>query len=230
MSCKEHLEKEKLSVEVAEIEQRIKFEEVKAKWSRRKSFATFMLTFLSIAAGLLTLIINSNTFLQQRQKVQTAKLSQNMINLVDQLNQGTEYRRENAAILLSYYSQDAVPILLKNLERAADPEATIYSLKLIKQDKKIKPKEVITPLIESAETIFSNNVINDDKIVMAFRNYIKAIGELGNQQKDEMLKLLYELRNKLAKKDKDKKMEISDSAEHIIRTELDSSIDKLKMG
>jgi hypothetical protein len=227
MTTKEELEKNKLAAEIAELSQKVEFEAKKARWSGLRTFTTFTLTFISIAAGLITLIINSSTFLAQRQKMQNVELSQNMINLVDKLNADDTYKQENAAILLSYYNLDAIPILLKNLERVENPEATIYSLELIKENEGVRSNEVIDPLLNSAKKIFANNIIMDDRTVFAFRNYIRALAYLGMEKKNNVLILLNQLYKRIDKNEQVREIKITDPNAHIIKTEIDKSITKI---
>lgn len=228
MPTKEELEKDKLAAEIAELEQKVQFAAKKEKWSGFKTFTTLTLTFLSIGAGLITLIINSTQFIEQRQKIQRVELSKNMIELVNQLNEDDVYKQENAAILLSYYYLDAVPILLKNLERVEDPTATIYSLQLIEENKGIRPQQIIKPMLQSARKIFANNVIEDEKTIRAIRNYIRALADLGKARANEVIKLIEQLRDRITTATSDRTFEISDPAKHIIMNELNVAIKKLQ--
>lgn len=233
MLDKEELEKTKLQCEINEIEQRIKSESKKAKWEMPKAVATITLTFISVAIGITTIWTKSATFLEQRGKEQSINLSRQMIDLVNQLNSEDSVKQENAkqenaAILLSYYKKDAIPILLRNLQRAENPDATIESLKLIKEDTDLSPQDVINSLKKSAKKVFATNKETEEKTVRAFKNYITALGELGTERKNEVINLLQNLKNRIEKKGNDSNLELSTTAQHIITTAIDSSLARLQ--
>jgi hypothetical protein len=146
-----------------------------------------------------------------------------MISLVDQLNKSDTYTKENAAILLSYYNRDAVPILLKNLERAEKPEATIYSLELIKEKPAVRSRDIVDPLLKSANKIFATNIIQDDRTIIAFRNYIRALPSLAIEKKQEVLNLLKNTKKHINNAKNNPNINISSSAKHIIQTEIEKA-------
>jgi hypothetical protein len=113
-----------------------------------------------------------------------------------------------------------------NLTRTKRPEPTIDSLKLIKENDKVKPKEVLDPLIKSAKNIFDTKVIKDDKTTRAFKNYIIALGDLGREKGDEVVDLL----NNLKKQVNDGELVLRDSDKFIILKEIDRSLKKVKTG
>jgi hypothetical protein len=231
MADREELEKKKLQVEVDEIEQRIESERKRIEaenksttWERAKILATIGLTFISITIGIVTIWTKSATFLEQREKEQGFRLNKEMLDLVDQLNADKDYEQENAAILLSYFKKDAIPILLMNLRRTNRPEATIDSLKLIKGNKKVKPNEVLDPLIKSAKKVFSSKDVKSDKAIIAFRNYIMALGDLGKEKEKDVTGLLENLKKQV----EGKKLDVTDPAVDVITQEIDRSLKKLQ--
>jgi len=231
MIDKEELEKRKLQIEVEEIEQRIESEGKRiegenksAKWEHARILATIGLTSISIIIGIVTIWTKSATFLEQREKEQGFRLNKEMLTLVDQLNADKDYEQENAAILLSYFKKDAIPILLMNLARTKRPEATIDSLKLIKENKKVKPREILEPLIKSAKKVFSIKDAKNDKAFTAIRNFTMALGELGKEKEEDITQLL----NFLKRQFEDKRLVTTDAAEYVITEEIDSSLKKLR--
>ena len=243
MNNKGDLEKQKLQVEIEEIKLKIESERSKiesetksTKWERVKILATIFLTYTSVAIGIVTIWTKSATFLRQQGRQQDFVLNQELIKLVDDLKSDNPVIQEDAVILLSFFKEGAVPILLKNLERTQDPSATIESLRLIKENlikekKKVKDKEVkevLDPLLKSASKIFSVSEIADDEVSPDFSisNYISALGELGREKKKEVEDLLNDLKNRV----EEGRITLSDVDKDIITEGIKKSLEKIKKG
>jgi len=224
MVDKGELEKQKLQVEIKEIELKIESEIKSTKRQRVKNLTTIILTYTSIAIGIITIWTKSETFLRQKEREQNFVLNKEMITLVDQLNENDIRKQENAAILLSFFKKDAIPILLMNLERSQNPKATIESLKLIKENREKKPQEVLDPLIKSARKIFSASEIADDKDLLAFSNFVEALGELGKEKEKDVEELL----NNLMRQVEEKKIKLTNPYKFIIKETIQKSVEKLR--
>ena len=231
MNNKGDLEKQKLQIEIEEIKLKIESERNKIESEKNKGFrenlrswATAILAFLAVGSGIVTLWIQSETFLRQKEREQNFVLNKEMITLVDQLNENDIRKQENAAILLSFFKKDAIPILLMNLERSQNPKATIESLKLIKENREKKPQEVLDPLIKSARKIFSASEIADDKDLLAFSNFVEALGELGKEKEKDVEELL----NNLMRQVEEKKIKLTNPHKFIIKETIQKSVEKLR--
>lgn len=193
---KEELEKQKLQAEIEEIKlkieqgkKRLDFEQKDASKEHLRSWAAIIISFVTIATGAITIGQKAYTFLSQNAQTQRIKINQDMIKLVDELRTGDEGARENAAMLLSAYGMEVVPVLLKNLESYSNPEPLIESLKEIKDRLGDKNKDVLTALINKAKDLFKNNLkalptVNEKtttkqrKAEKCIANFITALKEL----------------------------------------------------
>jgi hypothetical protein len=162
---KEELEKQKLQAEITEInvkveeaKKRLDFERKDASKEHIRSWAAIIISFVAIATGAITIGEKAYTFLSQNAQTQKIKINQDMINLVDQLRSPDEAKRDNAAMLLSAYEMEAVPVLLRNLQSSSDPEPLIASLKEIKKKLGDKNKDFQTALIKKATDAFKDNL------------------------------------------------------------------------
>lgn len=241
MVNKKELEKQKIEAEIKEIEFKI-LTGKKAKLSEfLKNWTTIGIAAISIITGFYTLWEN----LSQRKKEYDFKLNKEIITLSEQLNSKDKYIRENAAILLSAYEKDAVPLLLKSLERFEKPESIIYSLKLIKE--KEETKVILNPLIEIAKEIFEREYSflrseeesasdSNKKAQIAIANYIETLGELckgkivGNNVKiikNECSESI-ELFNSLKKRIEERKPPVAVSAKDTIKEKINEACEKIK--
>ena len=235
MNNKGDLEQQKLQVEIEEIKFKIESERNKIESEKNKGFrenlrswATAIIAFLTVVTGIVTLWIQSETFLSQQKRQQDFVLNRELIQLVNDLKSENPVIQEDAVILLSFFKEGAIPILLKNLERTQDPSATIESLRLIKENKKVEPKEVLGPLLKSASKIFSVSEIVDDEVSadLSISNYISALGELGREKKKEVEDLLNDLRNRV----EEGRITLSDVDKDIITQGIKKSLEKIKKG
>ena len=223
MSEKEELEKKKIEVEIEEIIQNLEAKNKNAKWDKVKVVTTLALTFVSIIIGLVTILTSSATFLEQQRKNNDFELNKEMIQLVAKLNHADPYEQESAAILLSYFNEEAIPILLMNLKRTQNPEYTIQSLKLIDDNENIKEGSVLAALINEAENVFNSTNILDKEQLIKFENYVKALSDLGKLQPQKITNMLDTVKVKI----RDNRINTTEESLYIIQTVIDNSINKL---
>lgn len=147
---KEELEKEKLRAEIAELEQKTRLAGEGHRRERRKQLSVLGVAVVTITSGLIGAGITASTFLDQRQRAYDLTLTKEIIQLSESLAHESETRRTTAALLLSAYEQDAVPLLLMRLESArseAEVEAIVRSLQQITTKEKVDPlADVVMPL------------------------------------------------------------------------------------
>ena len=234
MFDKEELEKRKLRAEIDEIVQRKAFEKRRIESEEKKVFRiiprgalkSLLISIpivITILSGIVAIWIEVSGFLDRKEKEYAFTLNDNMIKLVKQLNCKNPDEREYAAILLSAYEKDAIPILLWNLERTDAPNATIKSLSLIKEKTKIETDKVLNPLLNSARVVFNRECHKPKMNIRPIRNYIMALGELGTEKKKSVIELLKNLKEQIDKK----QPPFADGVKYGIRNEADNAINKL---
>lgn len=230
MAEKEELEKKKLQAEIDEIELRIESDQGKIDSERKNAlkdnirrWTALVMGFITIISGIVAIWINSSTFLAQKKKEYEFNINREMIILVQQLSSGKKYERDNAAILLSAFEKDAVPILLNNLDRRDSPEATIESLKLISEKEGVT-NEVLDPLIKRAEEVFDREYRKSDVEYTSIINYVKALEKLGKEKENDVLELLNEVRKKI-----EKKQDITSARKTLIAEAIDLALENLKI-
>ncbi len=153
-----------------------------------------VVTILSILTGLGAFYLQSSKYLSQQKEENDFKVNKELVILVKQLSSEEPKESENAALLLSTFNEPAVPLLLRNLVWADDPTAIIESLGLILKEVE-KPNKVFAIITDFANNLFNNEAVKDGtnmryKVVV---NCVKALGELGNYDKDGVAKILIKL-------------------------------------
>lgn len=235
MDCLTELRMKKLQAEIDEITFRIETEKGRIEADQGKIFriltkgtlkawAKSLPVVVTVLAGVVAMLIQAGGYLEQWGRKFDFDLNKEMIDLVvNDLNSDKQKKRESAEILLSAYEKHAIPVLLWNLERVDDPDATITSLSLIKAKSKVKPADVIDPLIKSAEKIFKIKDATKDKPFQAIDNYILALGTLGKEKKSRIKRLL----KSFEKKVESKKIKLRDPDQDTIKQDINNAILKL---
>jgi len=213
---KEELEKQKLQAEIEEIKlkieqgkKRLDFERKDTSKEHFRSWATIIISIVTIAVGGATIGEKVNTFFSQSTQTERVKINKDMIGLVKELKSNDKDERQNAALLLSAYEKEAVPVLLKNLESSDQSESIsiIESLKLIKVKLGAKNKDVLTALMEKAEAVFRDEKKNlptinqtitpeQEKAEKCISNFIFGLKKLYGD-KPEIKKLFQSWKNEI---------------------------------
>ena len=185
------LEIDKLAAEVRQIEaQLLAGKDWVATLKRKFGVIAVILTVGVGGWGLYTGIW---TFLDQRERQYEFNVSKELIELSRQLASDDRIERANAAILLSAFEVDAIPILVENLS-VTDKEGLHTdirkSLALImkKNNVRKKPGRVLQPLARQMEAVFDEQVRQPRPSVNAILNYVQTLKVLaqGSQHKTSL--------------------------------------------
>ena len=182
------------------------------------------LAIMALVSGTVTIWINYSSFLEQRKKEAKFAVTTEMVKLVETLSSKDKYKEENAVLLFSHYDEYAIPILILNLDRTDYPDATIESLRLVKE--KLNSNKVIDELYVSAEKIFDREYENPDVKYISFINYVSALGVLGNEseKKEDITGLLKTARDKINEKNN-----VTPARKKLIIEAIDIALKKLGM-
>lgn len=222
-------ETEKLIAEKDEIISRTQSDKDKIDSEKKNVFREYLrgwtgvgLAVTVLVSGIVTIWINSSSFLAQREKEAKFAVTTEMVKLVETLSSKDKYKEENAVLLFSHYDEYAIPILILNLDRTDYPDATIESLRLVKE--KLNSNKVIDELYVSAEKIFEREYENPDVKYTPFINYVSALGELGNdnEKKEDIKDLLVTAKDQINKNDS-----LTDARRKLINDALDIAFRKL---
>lgn len=194
----EQLQRDKLRAEIEQLKvstdaQRQQIDTVPKRLSDGVLSST--LTFVAIFTGIGTFYFQSDAFLTQKNKEYEFRVTQEIITLVKQLNSENENEQMDAALLLSNFEDDAIPILLENLERTSHPDSTIESLKLVKRKLSRKNEEhaLFDSLLSHAEETFLERINNPNADIQAVLSYVDCLGQLGAERMQQVLDLLVNL-------------------------------------
>lgn len=153
-----------------------------------------LITLLSIAGGLWGFIFPINEYLDQRQKELDFQLNGLMYESIGKLSASNSVLEKSQAILtLTYYSKDAVPILLHSLKsegklkKIDGPVISMINQTLSDIFEKSNPKErklISELLMDSFYHMVHSEMRNenkDDKNVGGMVNYCQVIARVYNQ-------------------------------------------------
>ncbi len=219
MAEKEDLEKQKLEAEIKEIELKMLAEKSKIELEKKSSFRENLRGWVTLLIAIGTLITGGFTIGKKTYSSLTSSATQNevkvtneMIELVNKLSASEGAGRDYAAVILSSYGEEAVPILLKSLEWSGEnPETLIDALKLIK-NRDIKKDYVLVSLLKSAKVVFERELPNLQKesevssskpsgrARRKILNYVQALREVGDEEGMEVKKILIDLQDKIEKR------------------------------
>ncbi len=219
MAEKEDLEKQKLEAEIKEIELKMLAEKSKIELEKKISFRENLRGWVTLLIAIGTLITGGFTIGKKTYSSLTSSATQNevkvtneMIELVNKLSASEGAGRDYAAVILSSYGEEAVPILLKSLEWSGEnPETLIDALKLIK-NRDIKKDYVLVSLLKSAKVVFERELPNLQKesevssskpsgrARRKILNYVQALREVGDEEGMEVKKILIDLQDKIEKR------------------------------
>jgi len=160
-------ETEKLAEEIKELKERKPYDRHNIIWWR--DLIGILAVALSIVYGVINFID------QQRTKIKF-QITKEVVTLVQQLSDGSEQSHGNMAILLAAYGKHVLPNLLNALT-VSDSPGLLTALSLVAQK---DPKAVSKPLIKRAESDIGSVLQNEKHKILSFKNYIKALGELGS--------------------------------------------------
>jgi hypothetical protein len=198
MPNKEILERNKLLSEIEEINFILNSRK-KIKW-KIIGWGNCILILIAIFAGGTKFYFDTRNLINQKEKESKFRVNESIISLVKDLSlegdsQEDRNKREYATLLISSYEKEAIPILIWNLDRADEPEATIEAMRMV--NKKVKSNIVIEPLYNAAEKIFireygqSNKSIDMDSI----KKYMRVLGIFGKEKKKSVEKLLQDAKS-----------------------------------
>lgn len=205
MSTKEEREIRKLDVEIAKIEAETAVEKQKlqserdqlelqqsqhelqvhhhklqekiAQRGRITTISTFLIALATISTGLWGLFRSGSEFFSQRSQAYEFQVNRDMIELVNKLSSDSVLVRESAALLLSGYEENAIPVLLWSLRQGRTPDAVIASLRLIGKKKKVEPSDVLESLKASTHETLAHieDAPTEQQNIKPLMNHLTAL-------------------------------------------------------
>jgi len=194
------LETAKLALEGRKLEQEVRSIELQVETDQRRfesesaqrrlgtirEWTSLGLTFATVISVAVALVVQLGDFLERSRKSYEVDMSEKFVALVDKLHAGGP-AAEDAAILLSAYEDDAVPVLIQVLRRAENPEPVIDSLRLILAKKRVHEGQVLDPLFAAADFEFVSPPTGEPRAEM---NLVQALGRLGSARSEQALERL----------------------------------------
>lgn len=197
---KQELENEILELRL-KIMDKVLTDKTNPKSSKLKGWAPVILTFVSIAAGLFGILFPSIKYINQQNDQYQFEFNMEMVAFANNLNSDNIMEREQAIMMLTYYEEDAVPILLHKLERINYKQKTIIcsALKTIKNLSRKDKLLIEEMLLKNAIDFYDRAYLNPDGEVVnrihGMMNYVFALGELGEKKNVEFNLFLDEISN-----------------------------------
>jgi hypothetical protein len=184
----EKLKEEKLRKEIEEINFRIEQQKSSLGLEKIKAHSGYLVILVPLILGLLTFYVEINKYLDQREKEQKFKISKEMIQLVNELNSGSEAIRRNAALELAFFGKPAVPILIENLDNVEHQnpvyDAIIKGLKSISANEK-NSAYILTQLLQAtAEVIDRPSAEQTSSHDLTIRFHRRALETILNNVKE----------------------------------------------
>lgn len=213
---KERLEALKLQAEIRSL-----------KRSRIKD-PTFWRDLVGILAVVGTVVYSAVNFVDHQQSKQKFEVTHEVITLVEKLHDKDVAVQESAAILLSAWGEQALPLLLRSvsLDRTAGSSALRQALELIGRE---KPRIVLDPLRNQTTKLFLAVMHGDAAAVDPLLKHILLLGELASLgQKEESRRLLEGFSDDLGCGGGDHAGEVISVDQTAICEDLDVSLEKLK--
>lgn len=207
------MEISKLAAETEEIERRLAAKP--SFWNKSRDSIIYLTALVTLGAGGFGIFNEVGTYLSQRQreieqaeKAYEFNINQEIILLSRQLASPIEIERNNAALLLSGFEENALPILVENLrltDKGSLPQKLTNSLDLILRKKKSddlkkqkqRTERILTFVAREAEAFFDTQYSGDDYDLLAMKNYIVAMGRLGARAPGTIGPVLARMREKL---------------------------------
>lgn len=195
---KEVLERRKLKAEL---------EELKVRTDTQRSARLTLQTWVGVLGGLLAVATgifafwrNASNFLDQRRREYEFRVDQEIIALSRQLTSDKPLERQNAALLLSAFEEDAVPMLVSSLRRTEIPELptwVIASLQLIINKPRIEREEILEPLTQSARLALQDECRSKSSTGESVVNHLQALQKLACQTDTQVIETLKSLKQQL---------------------------------
>jgi hypothetical protein len=181
---KEALEAAKLTEEIKDLKVRYKF----------RALPT-IISIVTILATIITAGITACSYIDQERRRYEFELSETMIKVVKDLGSREPVERRAAALLLSAFEANAVPVLILSLATGPANPDTVEALRLIKNKKRVNAKtDVVEPLLDRAAEEFKASPLTR---VQVLTNFTNAVGFLASEDKGRAVDLLRSLRRRI---------------------------------
>ncbi len=233
-------EAEKLEAETREINSRL--ESKPSYWDKSKERVIFLTALVTLGAGGWGLYATVNEYFHQREqeaeqaeREYTFTVNKEMIDLSQQLASKKSEVRHHAALLLSAFEEDAVPILVANLrltDKGDLPEQVTKALELVLSKEKSKDKKkqkerierILSYIGDEAEAFLEDQYLRNNYDFLAIRNFIVALGKLGARSPSVIRPALNRMKAKLA----DSESRITADDRETLESWIKESLDNLK--
>ena len=186
----------KFDAETREIKKRL--EAKPSRWDKSKEMVVYFTALVALFGGAFGLYKTVDSYFGQRtQEIEQAEraydfnVNKEIIQLSQQLASDKAVERINAALLLSAFEQDAIPILVANLRvinKGDLPYHLVNAIEMIlKKDKlKERARPILGYIAREAEAFVDSQYKSGGYDVRAIVNYIHALGQLGARAPGEV--------------------------------------------
>ncbi|WP_436516328.1 hypothetical protein [Ekhidna sp. To15] len=143
-----------------------------------KKWAGVIVTFFSLIGGLWGVFLPIKSYYEEKSKQLQYELNGSMISIVEGLYDKDPIKKNGAVVLLSYYEENALPILLHNLETSDETENEVITT--VSKIYKRKSATVFNELTSVFGEFFRKEFQDDDlKIQMrGLLNYSRLFSKL----------------------------------------------------
>jgi len=209
-SEKKKLVAEKNHFEALTKEVNKRLEPAKPDWEEKvRKYTGVAIAIATAAAAIWGFILPVNIYLKERRAALTYELNDQMIKLVTDLDSDTQAVAERSILLLSYYEENSIPILLYKLERTDLNSETMISnisetiTKIYEKDK-VDLSKLYRRVNKKMKKLKSVSEINDFDLY-TIHHILHIIDQLPMKEKEskEYLNKLIETREDLVKIDPD---------------------------
>jgi len=207
------LEKRKLNEEVKEIEERNRVTHRTLLQNEIRSWTTLVGGMLTGIGAIVTLVFQGGNYLDQRKSENQFQVNSEIIKLVNQLNDPRPESQQNAAILLSFFGEQPVPILISQLDipegRANNypkPITIQKSLELIihrDSTNQSMINSIVNQLIDQSKSAYGR-ALRDEKNLSALDNYLETLLLLKHVRPKQIQPVLDKMKEGIEKSKLDK--------------------------
>lgn len=189
------LERRKLELEIEILKENLEKQRKANKQKKnigeivRKNTA-LILAIVSVFGGFVGIILPLNKYFEEQKKAMLPTLNDEIIMLVDKLNDSaSDYKHEEATVLLNYYGLDAIPVLLLRLKRSNNEEETKRLIQTIKNIQEDNRPQVVNEIVKAFRIEFSQKTeiaeIDEIYYYPSIYNFIRLLKDLDLSRKDK---------------------------------------------
>lgn len=201
-SDKDELERDKLRLEIDELESRLTD---RAQEKRRQSIQQFV----TVAALLITavgMVVTVREFLDRQARQYEMVIDREILDLVEQIRSDSAQEREIGTLLISAFEANAIPVLIWELKYASEEEGAVVvdALRRVEAKRRVELDEVWEPLMEATRAVVAEEMgagPNADAVPIV--NHLKALSAFADSRPRPLTRYLRELRTEVDQAERD---------------------------